>query len=37
VERERCCFGGNESGAGENGGVLVKLRSDLFDYTWELV
>ena len=41
VERERCCFGGNESGAGENfgspGGVLVKLRSDLFGYTWELV
>ena len=41
VEWERCCFGGNESGAGENfgspGGVLVKLRSDLFDYTWELV
>ena len=41
VERERCCFGGNESDAGENlvlrGGVLVKLRSDLFDYTWELV
>ena len=39
--RERCCFGGNESGAGENfgspGGVLVKLRCDLFDYTWELV
>ena len=41
VERERCCFGGNESDACENlvlrGGVLVKLRSDLFDYTWELV
>ena len=47
VERELCCFGGNDRSADENfgspGGVgvvvysPVKLRNNLFDYTWELV